>query len=375
MAIRGSAAVNFLRHRGIGMMEMVVVLALSVGLLTIILQIFAGNKQSAVMQENLARMQENARVALQALQEDIRHAGFSGEIHEYWNIDAVPATSPQHIDWSPVTGECFNDTGAGGFRWAAPFVSVGSGPILVPPKLYGVDDMTNGSIAPFNGCMQSAGFTPGTDVLSVHFAGPDGLPDSGFGVTSGRLYLRSNLFNGVVFRSTGAAPPSTTNWTDGPNTLVYQLHAATYFVRSCRETGGDDLCNGGSGEDTIPTLVRKVLLDTGTVGTEIVAEGVVGLQMRYGVDTDVAVDGIADQYVDAGHPRLLSVTNSANWAGWARVRTVRIWLLMRSADKFAGYQDSHAHYVLADTSFPTAAGYRYQLFVTTVAVRNPSGDD
>lgn len=362
-------------QNGLGVMEMVIVLALSVGVLAIILQIFAGNKQSAVLQESLGRMQENARLALQTLKEDLRHAGFSGEIQEYWNIDAVPATSPQHIDATPVTGECFNNTAAGGYRWAAPLVSVGSGPILIPPKLYGVDDMTDGSIAPFTGCMQSTGFTPGTDVLSVHFAGPDGVQDGGFALTAGRLYLRSNLFNGVVFRSAGGAPPSTTNWTDGPNTLIYQLHAATYFVRSCKDTGGDELCNGGSGEDTIPTLVRKVLLDNGTVGTEIVAEGVAGFQVRYGVDTDLSTDGIVDQYVDAGHSRLSSVTDSANWANWARVRTVRIWLLMRSAEKFAGYQDSHAHYVLADTNFPTVAGYRYQLFITTVAVRNPSGDD
>lgn len=356
-------------------MELVVTLVTSIGVLVIILQIFASNKQSAVLQDNLGRMQENARLAIQTLTEDIRHAGHAGEIQEYWNIDAAAASSAQNIDWSAVTGECFNSTGSGGFRWVAPFISVGSGPILIPPKLFGVDDMTNSTISHFTGCMAATGFTPGTDVVSVHFAGPDGLADSAFALISGRLYLRSNLFNGVVFRSNGGAPPSTTNWSDGPNNLIYQLHAMTYFVRGCSNSGNDDLCDGDSNEDSVPTLARKVLQDNGTVATEVIAEGVVGFQVRYGVDTDSPVDGIVDQYVDAGHALLPSVSNSANWDEWARVRTVRIWLLMRSMDKFSGYQDSHANYTLADTSFPAQAGYRYQMFVTTIALRNPSGDD
>lgn len=363
---------NRSRHLGMSLVELAVVLALAVGVLAIVLQIFAGNKQSALMQETLGRMQENARIALQTLKEDIRLAGFSGEIQEYWNIDE--AAAPQHLNASAATGECFN-TGSGGFRWVAPFISVGAGPILIPPKLYGVDDMTNATIAPFTGCMASTGFIEGTDVLSVHYVGPDALTDSVVSLVPDTLYLRVNLFNGVVFRSNNTAPPGTANWSDGPNNFIYPLRAYTYYVRGCTDSGADALCDGDSGEDTVPALVRKVLRDDGTVDTEVVAEGVVGFQVRYGVDTDASVDGIADQYVDAGHARLPSVMSSANWDEWARIRTVRIWLLMRSSDKFAGYQDANSHYVLADTSIATQAGYRYQLFVTTVALRNPSGDD
>jgi len=361
------------RHLGVSLVELVVVLALAVGVLAIVLQIFAGNKQNTLLQDNLSRMQENSRIALQTLKEDIRLAGFSGEIQEYWNINE--AAPPQHLAASAATGECFDNTGSGGFRWVAPFISVGSGPILIPPKLYGVDDMTNTTIAPFTGCMASTGFVEGTDVLSVHYVGPNALADSVVSLVPDTLYLRVNLFNGVVFRSNNTAPPGTANWSDGPNNFIYPLRAYTYYVRGCTDAGADALCDGDSGEDTVPALVRKVLRDDGTVDTEVVAEGVVGFQVRYGVDTDASGDGIADQYVDAGHARLPSVMNSASWDEWARVRTVRIWLLMRSGDKFTGYQDANSHYVLADTSIATQAGYRYQLFVTTVALRNPSGDD
>lgn len=360
---------DYLRQQGMTLFELVVVLVLSVGVLAIVLQIFAGNKQSALMQDNLARMQESARLAVQTLKEDIRVAGFSGEIHEYWNLDE--AASPQAI--GTVSGECFAAAATEGFRWVAPFISVGSSPILIPPKLYGVDDMTDSTIAPFGGCLESKAFTEGTDVISVHYVGPDALANSAFAVTSGDLYLRANLFNGVMFRSNGGALPTLTNWSDGPNTLVFPVRAMTYYVRSCSNAGGNKLCD--SGEDTIPTLVRKVLRSNGTVDTEVVAEGVAGFQLRYGVDTDSPVDGIADRYVDAGSALLPNVTSSASWDEWARVRTVRIWLLLRSLDKFPGYQDPNASYALADTNYNPVAGYRYQLFVTTVAVRNPSGDD
>jgi type IV pilus assembly protein PilW len=355
--------------RGFTVIEMAVVLALSVAVLGMILQIFSSNRENALVQDNLARMQENARIAVQALQEGIRVAGFAGEIQEYWNIE-FSTTQPV----GTVSGECFDRVSSSGFRWVAPFVTVGTSPPLVAPKLYGVNGMTNSTIGDFAGCLQANGFASGTDVLSLHYVGPETFADSAFAITANNLYVRANLFNGLVFRSNGSTPPSD-SWAGGPNTAIYPLQAAVYFARGCSNAGANNVC-GDTGDDSIPSLVRKSLQPSGTLTTEVVAEGVVGFQVRYGIDTNATSDGTANRYVDAGHTKLpAAFGSSANWPSWAKVRTVRVWLLMRSEARFAGYQDPRASYTLADTAIATEPGYRYQLFVTTVALRNASGDE
>ena len=79
------------RTRGLSTIEVIVAMALAVGLLAMILQIFVTSKQSSVVQDSAARMQENARIALDKLTDDVRQAGFMGEIQEYWNVDVSAA--------------------------------------------------------------------------------------------------------------------------------------------------------------------------------------------------------------------------------------------------------------------------------------------
>lgn len=345
---------NNIRSRGMSLVEILIVVTISFVVLAAIFKIFVSAKENMVLQDNLARMQENARVAIQALQEDIRMAGFMGEIQEYWNIDfAATQTVP-----GSISNECFNETGTSGYRWIAPFVSVGSNPPTIPPKLAG---QNNGS-SYFSGCIPS-GYRAGTDVLTVHYAGPEAVVGA---LSNNTYYLRSNLFNGMVFRSNGGAPPTTAGspasaFTVGPNDQNYPLRAHTYFVSS---------------SDTAPALMRVELTSAGTIETNAVAEGVVSMHVRYGIDSDAPPDGVANRYEDADSGQLGNFRTSANWPRWADVKTVRIWLLMRSQDRFAGYTDPiGASYAMAGDSAPVVAGYRYQLFVTTIAVRNSSGNE
>lgn len=345
-------------NRGMTMVETLIVLVISFAVLAAIFKIFVSAKENMLLQDNLARMQENARVAIQALQEDIRMAGFMGEIQEYWNIEfaatqTVPAT---------ITNECFNDTGAAGFRWIAPFVSIGNNPPAIPPKLAGQEDDESYFSNCFPGSAPS--HRAGTDVLTVHYVGPEaviGIP------ANNTYYLRANLFNALVFRSTGVAAPSTGGspaiaYSSGPNDQIFPIKARTYYVSS---------------SETDPALVRVELASDGAVVTNPVADGVVSMHILYGIDTDNPADGVANRYEDAGNALLGNFRTPANWPRWADVKTVRIWLLMRSQDRFAGYTDPvGASYTLAvNDPAPVSAGYRYQMFVTTIAVRNASGDE
>ncbi|MCX7107342.1 MAG: PilW family protein [Methylococcales bacterium] len=61
---------------GLSLIEIMIALLIGVFLLGGILQIFIGSKQTYKMQENLSRLQENGRFALDFLGKDLRSAGY-----------------------------------------------------------------------------------------------------------------------------------------------------------------------------------------------------------------------------------------------------------------------------------------------------------
>ena len=64
------------RQRGLSLVEMMVSIALGLLILVAILQVFTASRQTYRFQQNIARMQENARIATEILQRTARDAGF-----------------------------------------------------------------------------------------------------------------------------------------------------------------------------------------------------------------------------------------------------------------------------------------------------------
>lgn len=64
------------RQRGLSLVEMMVSIALGLLILVAILQVFTASRQTYRYQQNIARMQENARIATEILQRTARDAGF-----------------------------------------------------------------------------------------------------------------------------------------------------------------------------------------------------------------------------------------------------------------------------------------------------------
>jgi len=63
---------------GLSLIELLIAMLISAFLIAGILQIFIGSKQTYSMQQNLSRLQENGRFALEFLERDIRMAGYWG---------------------------------------------------------------------------------------------------------------------------------------------------------------------------------------------------------------------------------------------------------------------------------------------------------
>lgn len=64
------------RQRGLTLIEMMIAVALGLLILAAILQLFTASRQTYRFQQNVARMQENARIAVEILQRSVRDAGF-----------------------------------------------------------------------------------------------------------------------------------------------------------------------------------------------------------------------------------------------------------------------------------------------------------
>lgn len=336
------------RQRAFGLIEIMIALALSAGVLTVVAQVFISSKKNYQVQESLGRMQENARHALEIITQDLRMAGYLGEFALTGMM--LPLTSPDATIQSPSNpfpGECYSTP----YQWALPFVPDATG--LLPPKITGQNSGAN-----LYGCVANA--KTQADTFSVHYVGPDpislGPPIATF--TAG-TYLISNITRAMPFRCmVNNCSPGTANGWNAPagsaevsTTFIYPVRAATYFV------------------DTSDRLRRIAINDVGTVQTTpettTIAEGVVSMQLQY---AKLTAPG-QYRYFTADSSSLGNFTQSANWINWNEVIAVRVWLLMRTLDADTSYTNSGTKSV-AEETVTLQTNYRHQLFVSTIALRN-----
>ncbi len=396
-------------NAGATLIELLVGIGLMFLVATVISQVFLSTRQQVQTQEALARIQENGRQALYHLNTDVRMAGFIGPVQQYWKV-AETTNTPRRI--GTITDECFTATGGNSFRWIAPMAAVS--PLRLPPRVFGKDNTR----VDFEGCIDSSNYVTNTDVLSVHYAALPRIANSA--LVEDVVYLRSNIFGAALFEcntsggagvaclngalNTGTFPIGDDLWGNvgtpdpTPETANYPIFAAVYYVRPCTDTGANDVCDAGV-DDDVPTLVRaRIEYNTANcnptsrpcVVHEPIATGVVSFQVEYGLDSAVESgvtpigtvngayraglpDGYVDRYVPASAIDGGSLFSDDALEMWTNVLTVRIWLLIRTDMKEAGYTPKLTQFDLAGESINAEGTYRHQLFTSTIAIRNLAG--
>ena len=342
---------------GMSLTELLIAMVLSLGVVGTVISVFVASKQSFLTQDNIAWMQENARHAFRKVGYDIRMSGYLGSLQAYWNLTGAGGTQALP---GALGNECFTTTTTGEvFRWISPMLaSNASVPPNFGPMLYG----QNNGITQFAGCLAAGtalnNYLSNTDVISLHYAESLAVADSALQLN--RLYVTTVLNSGVMFRCnlTGSCRPA--GAPAGSTNLNYPFYTAAYYVTPCGRTGNDNACNTA---DDIPALVR-VREVSSVVTRDRVAEGVVNIQVQYGIDTDAVPDGLPDRYINSSS----TFRDRTTWGTLATVKTVRVWLLMRVREP--GYSDPNGDYVFADVTVTPTAGYRYQLYSNTFSVRN-----
>jgi len=330
------------RARGFTLIEIMVALAIGMVILLALTTLFARNTGNQSELERMTRQLEGARFSIDALAEDIQHAGYFGEFNPNTLTNAPAYQTPD---------PCATAVTAQGWNTAVT-------PVQIPVPIQGIAAGT--AVA----CL--ANRLAGTEALVIRRAdtGAD-LVFAGGNTTN--LYLqiaRCGLdTQRLVAAAVPAASPETTFNLRRPdcttvNERLRRLTQRTYYVASCN----DCVANDG-----IPTLKRVEMID-GALRTVSIAEGVENLQVEYGLDTAPAIgDGRPDSFRTMGS----GVINGVAPNVWQNVVSARLHVLTRSTEVTPGFVDARTYLLGPDiTITPAADRLKRTLMTTTVRLIN-----
>lgn len=315
---------------GFGLVELMIAMTLGLVLLGGIGYIFIGSRGAFRTTDNLSRMQENARYALDAMSRDIRMAGYVG----CGNMASVRVNTIANAPVPKMTPGNALIGYDGGTGWVNPttITRVANTDVLSVMGAFSNGVNLTGNLAPQNANVQING-------------NPDGFQ-------AGDVLVITNCVNADVVKATGVANGGGTIVTVshanasntgnrigvyGSDAFVMRMNQYSYFI--------------GTNPAGNPALYRVGL----SGNAEELVENVQDLQFRYGLDTNS--DGAVDSF-------------SATPGNWAQVVTVTVNLLMRSPDN--GVSTSQQPVTFNNGTFtPTGTDRRlYQVYSATVGVRN-----
>ncbi|WP_252176448.1 PilW family protein [Endozoicomonas sp. 4G] len=347
--MRGEA----LRQAGLSLVEMMVATLLGLVLIAGIGQLFLSANRTYMLQDELSRIQENARFAIDLIARDIRMAGSTGCPP---GADLANAVFPNKDD---RTWMAHFDKGILGIPLAN-HSSVDRNAISESIVIHRVDQERGLSVTRHDTGTASMtlsalhGFDPG-DLLaavrsdcqgiSVFRAGTNtiGSTVSHESAASGNLYNCTNRLGGAYDCATSAVNARVESHA---GSQLFPLSSVVYYLRNS---------NG------VPNLYRRFAGETvsGAINSaEALIEGVEGLSLRYGYDSDA--DGIANQYRTASDIGLFSLD-------WRNVTSVRMELLVRS---FQEVTDIPQSYFFAGSRITPTDHFLRRSFVITMELRN-----
>ena len=329
------------RNYGLSLVELMVAMTISAILMLGLTQIFKANKESYNVQDENTRMQENGRFAFNLLMTDIRRAGYFGG-----NANISDITGTESI--STPAQDCLTSDNSWGRMLERP--------------IYGLNDTNNDTTTGDNytGCIPDSDYLRG-DILVTRYTKGESVTAATLAQASNanRLYIRSSLFVGRLFKATDEADTNN-EVLETPN-AVHELASNAYYVgpsgRNCR------FKDAANKDIPIPALFREVLDNNGLPVKEEVSSGIEHIQFQYGVDSNG--DFSVNRYYNAN-----SLSNDTSVSpNWTEVVTVRLWVLVRADCPSSKYTNTNT-YTMGDVSYTPNDNFKRQLYHTTVSTRN-----
>lgn len=332
-------------QRGFSLIELLVAMTIGLMVVATVGYIYLGARQSYVMQENMARIQENGRYALETLSRDIRMAGYMGCPNLANITPNVIANNPPTAAFDLSNTLVGYEAGSG---WTnnTSITRVGNSDVILINRAAMQSVYLTGNMTATNANIQ-IGINPqnfqANDVLFITDCSHADIfrATSVSGGTGTITIAHSNSQNTSNFLS----------YTYGPDAMVMAFESALYFI--------------GTNSAGNPALYRVPWGGSALGAAEELVDNIDDMQITFGVDNNPSPDGDGqiDVYMAAN-----AVTD------WSKVRSVRLRLLLRGQDNVVTDQ---AQTYLWDTDNDgnldtvTAADRRLRyVFSTTIGVRN-----
>ena len=318
------------KQQGMTLIELMTALAIGAFLMLGAITVFMQSRTTFRINESVARMQENARFAIETLEPEIRMA-------EYWGLtstttNVINRARPTDTAFGGVTTSCGNN-----------FVVNFDQPVAGSNNSYGF------------GCAGTATVETNADTLVVRRAGEDVETGALAGANTVRIQSVRGAAPARIF--VGTTRPA---GYDDTTSETHRLFVNAFYVsrRSSLGTG-------------VPSLRVHTLLADGTFQNQEVIAGVEDFQVQFGVDTDVPGTpdrGSIDRFVNT-NDAMIDPTN-AGFNPNAKILAVRIWLRVRAERAENGFTDT-ATYTYADRSVgPFNDSFRRIVVSKTIYIRN-----
>lgn len=290
------------RQRGLTLIELMIAMVVGMFLVIGTLTVFSQSRSNFRVSDNVARMQENARFALDTMEPDIRLTKFWGRSAEPGLITTIPAAINVTCDTTDTSGTM------------VPATTYTAWSLDLRQEIWAVDE-SSGYSHPALGipCTPRNGAQAQSDALVVRHASGQVRPPAAGMIQVITDLARADLFNGGVIPAGYSALAQT-----------HDVVTNVYYVDRQSDIS-----------QNVPSLRIKTLGAGGIHQDQELIAGVENLQIQFGVDTDG--DNEVERYVDADHA-IINPTNGGTIAD-ARVIAVRLWLLMRADVRENGFTD------------------------------------
>lgn len=313
-------------QRGMSLIELMIAMTLGIFIVLGITTLFVQNKQSYRQDEMLARMQEDARYALNTMVSDIELIGFWTDVHNPTNTTAMSGL--------PAGPESCNGSTVWMYTPTVPVVAFES---------------SSGSINTRFGCISNGDHQANSDAIAINRTLGTAISqkdiDSGTAaLESDVIYMMSNGMNGALMQDGMTVPGM------GGTISYWQYVPRVYYVRNHSFAAGDG----------IPSLCHYEINYSGTPDMEetCIARGVESLQVEYGID--LTGDGVANRYL--ANPTVAQLNNG--------LVSVRVHLLMRSVERDPNYTNNKTYTLGNLVNYEPKDNFYRRVYTTTVLVRN-----
>ena len=382
--------------RGVSLIELMTAMTIGLLILLGLTTVFVNSSKSSRELKNTAEQIENGRYAIELLMQDIRHAGYYGELSV---LPVAPATAPDAcvVPTAGVVSDTVNTAlalplqrGVAGTDCTA---------FLTPANLQANSDIvvvrradttrmpitcatsvtlktTPTTADPFMAAVYYLQTSPNN--AEIQMGGADGtVIDSTKNATGGAytpvtMVRRDQSVAAGTTAGTCAVAVAGQFPEIGASIRKYRTHV--YFVAPCSvPANGTSICTGATddGGRPIPTLKRLELGAGGLFSIVSIVEGIQAIRIEYGVDTipttaDVNTGLIGDGVTD-------SYTNTPSVADMGNTIAARLFVLARNTAPTNGYTDDKTYTMGTFTTTATNDTYKRHVYGAETRIVNQAG--